>query len=74
MKALNPGRTVQELKELRSLTSDDHGAQRVAFTETWAKARAWLKDRMADLPVEVHRDEAGNLWATLGRARRRRPS
>lgn len=68
MKALNPARTVQELKELRSLTSDDHGAQRVAFTETWAKARAWLKDRMADLPVEVHSDEAGNLWATLAGA------
>lgn len=65
MKALNPARTVQELKELRSLTSNEHGAQRVAFTETWARARSWLKDRMADLPVEVHRDEAGNLWATL---------
>ncbi|MDQ7840314.1 MAG: M20 family metallo-hydrolase [bacterium] len=68
MKALNPARTVQELKDLRSLTSDEHGAQRVAFTETWAKARSWLKDRMADLPVEVHRDEAGNLWATLAGA------
>ncbi|MDI6773472.1 MAG: M20 family metallo-hydrolase [bacterium] len=68
MKALSPARTVQELKELRSLTSDEHGAQRVAFTETWARARAWLKDRMADLPVEVHRDEAGNLWATLAGA------
>lgn len=65
MKALNPARAVQELKDLRSLTSDERGAQRVAFTETWARARAWLQDKMADLPVEVHRDEAGNLWATL---------
>jgi len=68
VKALNPARTVLELKELRSLTSDERGAQRVAFTETWARARAWLKDRMADLPVEVHTDEAGNLWATLAGA------
>ncbi|MBM3470740.1 MAG: M20 family metallo-hydrolase [Armatimonadetes bacterium] len=68
MKALSPARTIQELKELRSLTSDEHGAQRVAFTETWARARDWLKDRMADLPVDVHRDEAGNLWATLAGA------
>jgi len=68
VKALSPARTIQELKELRSLTSDEHGAQRVAFTETWARARDWLKDRMADLPVDVHRDEAGNLWATLAGA------
>lgn len=65
MKTLNPTRTVQELKELRSLTSDEGGAQRVAFTETWARARAWLKDKLAHLPVEVHMDEAGNVWATL---------
>lgn len=68
MKALDPARTVQELKDLRSLTSNEHGAQRVAFTEIWARARDWLKGRMADLPVEVHSDEAGNLWATLAGA------
>jgi hydantoinase/carbamoylase family amidase len=63
--AVDPKRTVAELKELRSFTANEHGAQRVAFTETWAKARAWLQDRLADLPVEVHTDEAGNLWATM---------
>ena len=41
--ALDPKRTVAELKELRKLTGDENGAQRVAFTETWAKARAWLQ-------------------------------
>ena len=40
---LNPKRTVAELKELRALTADEHGAQRVAFTDTWAKAREWLR-------------------------------
>jgi N-carbamoyl-L-amino-acid hydrolase len=62
---LNPARTIAELKELRALTGDENGAQRVAFTETWAKARNWFKQKLAQLPVEVHQDPAGNLWATL---------
>ncbi len=62
---LDPKRTVAELKELRALTSDENGAQRVAFTKTWRDARAWLRAKLAALPVEVHEDEAGNLWATL---------
>jgi hydantoinase/carbamoylase family amidase len=62
---LNPRRTVTELKELRELTSDGNGAQRVAFTPTWAKARAWLRRKLAELSAEIHLDEAGNLWATL---------
>jgi N-carbamoyl-L-amino-acid hydrolase len=62
---LDPRRTVAELKELRSLTGDENGAQRVAFTPTWAKARTWLKNKLAELPVETHQDQAGNLWATL---------
>src|SRR5215468_2827546 len=65
MSALNPKRTVAELKELRSFTSDEIGAQRVAFTKTWLAARDWLKKKLEVLPVEIHRDEAGNLWATL---------
>jgi hydantoinase/carbamoylase family amidase len=62
---LDPKRTVAELKELRRLTSDEHGAQRVAFTKTWLAARAWLGAKLAALPVETHSDEAGNLWSTL---------
>jgi hydantoinase/carbamoylase family amidase len=65
MSELSPSRTIQNLKELRALTGDEAGAQRVAFTKTWVKARAWLKDRLAGLPVHVRQDEAGNLWATL---------
>jgi amidase, hydantoinase/carbamoylase family len=60
-----PQRTIAELKELRSLTGDEKGAQRVAFTPTWVKARAWLRERLAGLPVETHTDAAGNFWATL---------
>jgi hydantoinase/carbamoylase family amidase len=62
---LNPKRTVAELKELRALTGNEHGAQRVAFTPVWLKARAWLQNKLAELPVETHIDPAGNLWATL---------
>ena len=32
---LEPGRTVDELRELRELTGDEDGAQRVAWTDTW---------------------------------------
>jgi len=63
--ALNPKRAVAELKELRSLTGDENGAQRVAFTPTWVKARAWLKKKLEAVPAEVHVDAAGNVWATL---------
>ena len=64
-KSLNPQRTISELKELRALTSDENGAQRVAFTPVWTQTRAWLRKKLAELPVEVHTDAAGNLWATL---------
>lgn len=63
--SLNPKRTIQELKELRSLTADEHGAQRVAWTDTWLKARAWFESKLQGLPVEQHFDPAGNRWVTL---------
>jgi beta-ureidopropionase / N-carbamoyl-L-amino-acid hydrolase len=62
---LDPKRTVAELKELRQLTSDEHGAQRVAWTDTWLKARDWFKSKLAGLPIEQHLDAAGNNWITL---------
>ncbi|MDX6424469.1 MAG: beta-ureidopropionase / N-carbamoyl-L-amino-acid hydrolase, partial [Gaiellaceae bacterium] len=40
--ALQPHRTVAELDELRALTGDENGAQRVAWTPTWARAKEWL--------------------------------
>ncbi len=63
--SLKPQRAIADLKELRSLTSDADGAQRVAFTPTWVKARAWLREKVGALPVEMHTDAAGNFWATL---------
>jgi len=59
-------RTVAEVKELRALTGDENGAQRVAFTPMWTKARKWLRDKIDKISgVEIHNDEAGNFWATL---------
>ena len=65
MASIDPQRTIRELQELRALTGDEAGAQRVAFTPTWLAARAWFRDRLAGLPVEVHEDAAGNVWSTL---------
>ncbi len=62
---IDPKRTVAELKELRELTADEHGAQRVAWTDTWLKARQWFEAKLAGLPVEHHYDPAGNHWITL---------
>ena len=68
---LDPKRTIEELKELRALTGNADGAQRLCWTETWARARAWMREKLAQLPVEVVVDEAGNQWATLrGRSAR----
>ncbi|MBO1435699.1 M20 family metallo-hydrolase [Meiothermus sp. CFH 77666] len=62
---LDPKRTVAELKELRDLTADENGAWRVAWTDTWLKAREWFNRKLEDLPVEQHYDAAGNNWVTL---------
>ena len=66
--SIDPKRTVAELKELRALTSDDSGAQRVAWTDTWLRAREWFKSKLKELPVEQHFDAAGNGWVTLAGA------
>ena len=63
--ALDAARVVSQLRELRELTGDADGAQRVAWTETWNTARAWLAGLLADLPLEVERDAAGNDWWTV---------
>ena len=63
--ALEPARTVAELQELRQLTGDKEGAQRVAWTDTWETARSWLRDKLDATEVAEEIDEAGNQWFTL---------
>src|SRR5687767_11965388 len=62
---LDPARTVSDLKELRELTGDEDGAQRVAWTETWERAREWLRDKVAETGAGEAVDAAGNQWWTL---------
>jgi N-carbamoyl-L-amino-acid hydrolase len=63
--ALDPGRTVAELRELRELTGDENGAQRVAWTDTWVQAKEWLSAKLAAIGAEEEVDEAGNQWFAL---------
>src|ERR671934_1291613 len=63
--ALDPGRTVADLKELRELTGNENGAQRVAWTDTWQQAREWLRGELDGTGAEQTIDAAGNQWFTL---------
>jgi len=56
---------LDDLRALAELTGNERGAQRVAWTDTWARAREWERGLLAELPVSVEVDEAGNMWSTL---------
>ena len=62
---LDPSRTVAELKELRELTGDDDGAQRVAWTDTWVRAQEWMAEKLEATGARMDFDEARNQWWTL---------
>jgi hydantoinase/carbamoylase family amidase len=65
MAAVDAGRAIAGLQELRRLTGTEDGAQRVAWTDTWASARDWFYGELAGIEgVTVEQDEAGNIWAT----------
>ena len=63
---LDPSRTVAELRELRELTGDDNGAQRLAWTDIWEMARDWLRGKLAETGAGEEIDQAGNQWFTIG--------
>lgn len=56
---------VADLRELASLTSDDKGAQRVAWTPVWQKSRTWFADKAKQAGATITIDAAGNTWATI---------
>jgi N-carbamoyl-L-amino-acid hydrolase len=62
---VDPKRVLKNLDELRALTADEHGAQRLAWSPVWLKARTWFEEKLKSLPVEHHHDAAGNHWVTL---------
>jgi N-carbamoyl-L-amino-acid hydrolase len=61
--ALDPKRTVVELRELQELTGDADGAQRVAWTDTWVQAQEWMDGKLDGIEMEF--DEARNQWWTV---------
>ncbi len=61
----DPDRVIADLYELNRRTSDERGAQRVAWTDIWAIAREWLREQLDAIPgVGIEPDAAGNLWAS----------
>jgi hydantoinase/carbamoylase family amidase len=62
---LDPSRTVAELKELRELTGNEDGAQRVAWTDTWVQAQEWMAAKLEETGATMEFDEARNQWWTL---------
>jgi N-carbamoyl-L-amino-acid hydrolase len=62
---LQPRRTVDELRELQELTGDENGAQRIAWTESWERAREWLRGKVEGSGAAESVDAAGNQWFTL---------
>jgi N-carbamoyl-L-amino-acid hydrolase len=62
---LDPKTVIRDLKELRALTADANGAQRIAWSGIWLRAREWFEAKLHELPVEYHYDAAGNRWVTL---------
>jgi N-carbamoyl-L-amino-acid hydrolase len=60
-----PGRAIDDLRALAALTGGPGGARRLCWTDEWVRARDLLRERLAELPVTVDVDEAGNLWARL---------
>jgi len=62
---LDPSRTVAELKELRELTGNEDGAQRVAWTDTWVHAQEWMAAKLEGTGAKMEFDEARNQWWTL---------
>ncbi len=67
-------RVIRDLRELAALTSDDQGAQRVAWSPVWQRARAWFAEKLAAIG---HAGRARRGRQLLGDGRpavRRRPS
>ena len=66
---IDAARVIADLRELQRRTSDERGAQRLCWTETWSEARGFLGELLDEIGAEPELDEAGNLWARLeGRA------
>ena len=62
---MDADRVIADLRELAELTGGPGGARRVCWTDEWVKARALVRSKLEELPVEIETDAAGNVWAGL---------
>ena len=62
---LDADAVLADLRELHERFGGPGGARRLAWSQDWRDARTWLRGRLAELPVTVDEDPAGNLWAQL---------
>ena len=65
MRGVDSARVIADLRELARRTSDEGGAQRLCWTDTWRDARAFLGELLGEFGVEPEMDEAGNLWGRI---------
>jgi allantoate deiminase len=56
---------ISDLREIAALTSNAHGAQRLAWGPVWKKARGWLQEKVSELGLAPVADAAGNNWVVL---------
>ena len=59
-------RVIADLKELAALTTDERGAQRVAWGPVWRKTREWFTAKLKnELGLTPTRDDANRNPAAL---------
>jgi hydantoinase/carbamoylase family amidase len=63
--AIDAGRVIEDLRELRDRTGGPEGARRLCWGEGWRQARALMRELLAEIGLEPEVDEAGNSWAYL---------
>ena len=56
---------IEDLKDLAVLTSDDRGAQRLAWTHRWDQALEWFQAKMSAEGAEISIDAAHNVFAKI---------
>jgi beta-ureidopropionase / N-carbamoyl-L-amino-acid hydrolase len=57
---------IADLDELAAMSGGRFaGAKRLAWTDRWVEARAWLTSKLEECGLEPERDQAGNLWAAI---------
>ncbi len=56
---------IDNLKDLAARTSDENGAQRVAWGPVWREARQWLDGIVTGMGLRQEMDAAGNNWIVL---------